>query len=83
VDLTKNTFGCSLNAVLCIILLVGRYPVDSEWLVYILKKTTQLFTFRPTLFLFWDAKSADKLTYVVFCPYQRIEGEWNFRAVML
>lgn len=82
-DLAKNTFDCSLHAVLCMALLVGRYPVDLEWVVYILKKTTQLFTFRPTLFLFWDAKSADKLTYVVFCPYQWIEGKWNFRAVLM
>jgi hypothetical protein len=63
VDHAKNTFDCSLRAGLRIVLLVVRYPVDLEWIVCTLKKLRSYITFRPTLFLFWDAKSVDYYYY--------------------
>jgi len=38
VDHAKNTSDCSLHAVLCIILLVVRYPVDLGW-IFLCNKT--------------------------------------------
>jgi hypothetical protein len=51
--------------------------------LYIEKNYAVILPLGLLCFCFGVSKSADKLTYVVFCPYQWVEGEWNFRAVLM